>query len=149
MVRWLVERGVRRFDAIYTEPIRHAKGEETTFSDESVTTVKQIAGFEGNHIPDTSNDCLIIGSGYDDKLIAQVAESKALSRKVQIFGLPSLRANMYQENVLRAHRAVESVGAKLDTSADSYFAPANDPFVTAAKLREVVDRLDESKPIPR
>lgn len=110
LVRWLAEQGVRRFDALYSEPVIYSKREQTRFSDETVVEVRQIAGFEGTHNPDTSNDYLIIRAGYDHPLIAAVAENKELSRKIQIFGLPSLRADIYQENVLRAYRAEEAVG---------------------------------------
>jgi hypothetical protein len=147
LMRWLVESGVQRFDALYSEPMIYGKREKTSFSDEIVEEVRQIAGFEGKHSPDTSNDYLIIGSGYDHKLIAQVAENKEFSRKIQIFGLPSLRADMYQENVLNAYRAEEAVGRNTDDESSSYFAPANDPFVTATLLREIVTRINKAKAI--
>ncbi|MGO8731951.1 MAG: hypothetical protein ACLQVM_04050 [Terriglobia bacterium] len=147
LLRWLAERGVRRFDALYTEPVIYTKREQTHFSDEVVVEVRQIAGFEGTHNPDTSNDYLIIGAGYDHQLIAQVAESKEFSKKIQIFGLPSLRADMYQENVLNAYRAEEAVGRSTADEASSYFAPANDPFATASTLREIVSRASARKPI--
>lgn len=147
LVRWLAERGVRRFDALYTEPVIYSKREQTRFSDEAVVEVRQIAGFEGTHDPDTSNDYLIIGAGYDHQLIAQVAENKEFSKKIQIFGLPSLRADMFQENVLRASRAREAIGGNTVDESNSYFAPANDPFVTASILREIVVRIGARKPI--
>lgn len=147
LLRWLAEQGVRRFDALYTEPVIYSKREQTRFSDEAVVEVRQIAGFEGVHNPDTSNDYLIIGAGYDHQLIAQVAENKEFSKKIQIFGLPSLRADMYQENVLRAYRAEEAVGRHTADESSSYFAPANDPFETANTLREIVKRIDSRKAI--
>lgn len=147
LLRWLAERKVERFDALYSEPDTYIKREQTRFSDELVVEVRQVAGFEGTHSTDTSNDYLIIGAGYDHQLIAQVAENKEFSRKIQIFGLPSLRADMYQENVLRAYRAEEAVGRHTTDESSSFFAPANDPFVTASILREVVSRINARKPI--
>ena len=147
LLRWLAEQGVTRFDALYTEPVIYAKREQTRFSDEVVIEVRQVAGFEGIHSSDTSNDYLIIGAGYDHQLIAQVAESKEFSKKAQIFGLPSLRADMYQENVLRAYRAEEAVGRHTEDQSSSYFAPANDPFITACVLREVVATIGARRPI--
>jgi hypothetical protein len=141
-LRWLAEMGVKRFEAIYSEPVIYSKREKTRFSGEAVQEVRQVAGYEGSHNPDTSNDYLIIGAGYEHPLIAQVAENKQLSKKIQLFGLPSLRADMYQENVLNAHRAEEAVGRHSGDEATSFFAPANDPFVTASVLREVVSRID-------
>jgi hypothetical protein len=147
LLRWFADNGVKRFDALYSEPVVYSNREQTRFSDEVVVAVRQISGFEGTHNPDTSNDYLIIGAGYDHQLIAQVAENKEASMKIQIFGLPSLRADMYQENVLRAHRAEEAVGRHTVDESSSYFAPANDPFVTAATLREIVGRISVRKPI--
>jgi hypothetical protein len=147
LLRWLAERGVQRFDALYTEPVIYSKREQTRFSDEAVVEVRQIAGFEGTHSPDTSNDYLIIGAGYDHQLVAQVAENKEFSKKIQLFGLPSLLPDMYQENVLRAYRAEEAVGRHTTDESTSYFAPANDPFVTASTLREIVSRINIRKPI--
>jgi hypothetical protein len=144
LVKWLIEQGVCRFDALYTEPVIYSKREKTKFSNEAVAEVRQIAGFEGVHNPDTSNDFLVIGAGYDHQLIAQVAESKEASKKIQIFGLPSLRADMYQENVLRARIAEEAVGRQ---TSDEFFAPANDPFVTASMLQEIVARIEARRSI--
>ncbi len=83
LLRWFVERGVRCFDALYTEPIRYSAGAKTAFSDEAVTEVRQVVGYEGQHVTDTARDVLIIGAGYDDKLIAEVAEHKDQARKIQ------------------------------------------------------------------
>lgn len=44
---------------------------------------------------------------------------------------------MYQENELRALKAEEDLGESVN-----YFAPANDPFVTASVLSEIAERFD-------
>lgn len=147
MLKYLSLKGVRRFDALYSEPLRYAKKEKTRFSDEVVVEVRQVAGFEGNHRPETSNDLLIIGAGYDHALIAHAAEYKESARKIQLLGLPSLRADMYQENVLRAYRAAEQLGSMSADSADTYFAPANDPFETANALEEIVQSVGRNEEV--
>ena len=48
---------------------------------------------------------------------------------------------MYQENVLRVHRAKESLG-----DSERFFAPANDPFVTASVLSQIVTSMKERSP---
>jgi hypothetical protein len=106
----------------------------------------QVGGFEGTHLPDTSNDVLVIGAGYDHVLISHVAEYKENARKVQLLGLPSLRADMYQENVLRAQRAGEQIGSS-DIGVNTFFAPANDPFVTAEVLQQVYSYAGRIKPV--
>ena len=138
ILKYLMLKGVRRFDALYSEPLQYAKKEKTRFSDGVVVEVRQVAGFEGNHRPETTNDLLIIGAGYDHPLIAHAAEYKESARKVQLLGLPSLRADMYQENVLQAHRAAEQIGTTAADSDDRHFAPANDPFETANALNDIV-----------
>lgn len=140
MICWLHGSGVKTFDAIYSEPSQYLKKEDTTFSDGKVTTIRQVKGFEGQHSPDLSNDILIIGSGYDDILISQVAENKNNAKKIQIFGLPSLRPEFYQQNILRAELASESVGRDTGEHHNSYFAPAYDPFVTANVIAEIINK---------
>jgi hypothetical protein len=142
LIKYLWMNNVCKFDVLYTDPERYTKKDETKFTDEVITEVRQIAGYEGNHISDTSRDVLIIGAGYDHQLIAHVAENKDKSRKIQLFGLPSLKANMYQENVLRASRAADAVGFNAGDESSNYFAPANDPFVTASVLQEIVLTLN-------
>ena len=136
LVRWLVSCGVRRFDAIYSEPSHYIRREETTFSDGPLIEVCQIRGFEGIHEPESmeseSKDALIINVGYDDRLITQVAEAKEAARKIQVFGFPSSRRYVPGERMC-TRRATEAVGI-----AENYFAPANDPFVTAHVLSEIV-----------
>jgi hypothetical protein len=139
LVRMMFAAGVERFHVLYTDPIRYSKEEQTEFSKGPVVAVRQVAGFEGQHVPHRgSEDLLLIGTGYDDELIRRVAESKANAHKVQMFGLPSLQPDMYQENVLRASRAAEAVGQSGER--EPCFAPANDPFVTASVLQERVER---------
>lgn len=147
LMKYLLMNNVRKFDVLYTDPTSYAKKDETKFTDEVISEVRQIAGYEGNHIPDTSRDILIIGAGYDHQLIAHVAENKDKSRKIQLFGLPSLQADMYQENVLRASRAAESVGFNAGDESGNFFAPANDPFVTASVLQEIVSNLNNREPL--
>jgi hypothetical protein len=138
LVRLLFQNGVQRFSALYTDPERYGEQENTQFTKGPVLAVRQVAGFEGVHAPDTSKDLLVIGPGYDNELIRRVADEKANARKLEIFGLPSLQAEMYQENVLNAALAAESVGST--TRTDVYFAPANDPFETAHVLQQIVAR---------
>jgi len=144
LIRFLKELKVKKFDVIYTDPDTYADKEKTTFTKDNVYHVRQIAGCEGAHSTDTSNDVLIVGSGYDDKLIASVAESKAKAKKIQLFGFPSLQPDMYQENLLRAYKAEESLGGKVFLDQSScYHAPANDPFVTASVIHDLVNRENE------
>lgn len=146
LLKCLKTQGAKSVDVLYAEPTKYLKREKTQFSDGEVQEVRQVAGFEGSHDPDTSNDLLIIGAGYDDPLIAHAAESKSNARKIQMLGLPSLKADMYQENVLRAYKAAEQIGPGFDEE-QTVFMPANDPFITAETIREVVHRADQQRKI--
>ncbi len=148
MLLYIKHLGAKKVDIIYAEPSRYIEKEKTVFSIESSKEVKQVAGFEGQHNIDNNNDILIIGTGYDHQLIAQVAESKENARKIQIYGFPSLSADMYQENILRVHKASESLDCGPGGNhPDNYFAPANDPFVTANILHEIVENVNNEKKI--
>ncbi|MCG8418974.1 MAG: hypothetical protein MJE77_13640 [Proteobacteria bacterium] len=138
LVRWLQYLGVRHFDALYAEPTRYRDRENTRFSDEAVIDVRQILGFEGSHRTDTSHDLLVIGSGYDHRLISEVANSKDYAQKVQLFGLPSLHPDMFQESILRVRKAGAALGPADDPTTYRY-APANDPFATAQVVKDIVD----------
>jgi hypothetical protein len=147
LIKWLQRYGARAVDVLYSEPMSYSKREATQFSKGSIDAVRQVAGFEGVASRDTSNDLLIIGSGYDDRLIAEVAEHKDKADKIQIFGLPSLRADMYQQNLLRAHRAADAIGESHQAGQRRHYAPANDPFATATVLSEIVERRDKRRKI--
>jgi hypothetical protein len=142
----LFHKGVRKFDVLYSEPQRYSKKENTTFS-EGTIHVRQVDGYMGLNSTAPHGDFLIIGSGYDDRLIKAVANEKDKADKVQIFGLPSLRADMYQENVLKAAFAAEAIGYNKIFPEESFFAPANDPFVTATTVSEIVSIRKERGPI--
>lgn len=139
LVKLLVAEGVKTLDVIYSEPKQYSKRERTEFSDKAVTSVRQVTGFEGYIDNNTMNDVLVIGAGYESHLIAEVAEDKEKADRVVIFGLPSLRADMYQQNRLRVNEASDSIG---DTATAKFFAPANDPLVAATVLSELVEKRD-------
>ena len=145
LVRWLQYKGVQKFDAIYAEPSQYSRREMTEFSNNVVREVRQVVGFEGAHSPDITHDVLIIGAGYEDNLISHVAENKAKASKIRLIGFPSLRADMYQENLLCVKRAEESLGGTVDDELHTYFAPANDPFVAATVLSQIVADLKAKK----
>lgn len=142
MLMYLSHLGVKQFDALYAEPVRYTDKEETTFSRGDVEEVRQVNGFEGTTTRARS-EVLIIGTGYDHTLISEVADDKDAAEKILLFGFPPLRADMYQENVLRAFRSVDSIRSA-DQSAfppiKRLYAPANDPFITASVLSGWVER---------
>lgn len=149
LIRYLITTPIKNVDFVYADPISYVKKENTKFSDDYVE-VRQIAGCEGKHNPETNNDFLIIGSGYDDRRITDVAKNKADTKKVQIFGFPSLQPDMFQENIMRAYRSEEasSDGRQKFIDPDyTVFAPANDPFVTACLLQEFLNKEDRRKRI--
>jgi hypothetical protein len=147
LVKYFMVKGVLKFEALYSEPLFYSEREQTKFSDEIIVLTRQIEGYAGNHQIDMSGDLLIINSGYDDQQITQASEHKEHAKKIQIFGFPSLRADMYQENILRASLSEEAVGSSLGDELDKLFAPANDPFVTAQVLSDFVKQYSRSKKI--
>lgn len=137
---YLKNKGIKQFDAIYTEPSHYVRHEETSFSDDNVIAVRPVRGCEGSHkIESDKKALLIIGTGYDNSLVAHVAENKEQSEKVGIFGFPSLMADMYQENIIRVQRAYDSLEPAIN-SINKFFAPANDPFVTANTLNDILEK---------
>lgn len=132
-----VERlGIRTLDVLYSEPVTYSSREETQFS-RGPLFVRQVFGMEGLANVNTVNDLMVIGAGYDDRQIAEVAQHIDPARKVVIFGFPPLRPDMYQQNLLRASRAWGALGEL--PKRWQYFAPANDPFVTASVIKSIVE----------
>jgi hypothetical protein len=136
LLKLLVSRGCRLVTAIYAEPRQYKRLDATSFGTSQVHTVRQVRGYEGVSAKASKKDLLIIGSGFEDKLVAEVAEDKELARKVVLLGLPSLKADMYQQSLLRTRRARDALGE----GAREIFAPASDPFATATLLSELVER---------
>jgi hypothetical protein len=150
LVVYLKFLGIKKVDFLYTDPIKYTKKEETSFSNNCVSK-RQINGCEGSHNPNTSNDFLIIGAGYDYQRISDIAKEKNNTTKIHLFGFPSLQADMYQENILKASNAMENSASKGDSSflQEDYviLAPANDPFITAQQIKEFVEKQHKKKEI--
>ena len=135
--------GVVTFDFLYSEPARYDSKESTQFSSADLIEVRQVLGFEGGHTTDSSSDVLIIGAGYEHRLIAAVSDYKNRAEKKVIFAFPSMRADMYQESVLSTYTSRESLGEEAVES--PRFAPAYDPFVTASTLQSIVSEMEENE----
>jgi hypothetical protein len=136
LIRLLAFKKFLKINIIYTEPKQYAKGENTAFSG-FIDDIRIIPGCgPADNNPITDNDVLIIGSGYDDKLMAKIAQFKRNCKiKFEVFGFPSLQADMYQESRLKSADIKESIGENVT----SCFAPAYDPFITAELLKTIVD----------
>ena len=135
LTNYLKRAGVKSFDVLYSEPRMYRSKERTQFFSGDIVEVRQVAGFEGEHLPSIANDLLVIGAGYDHELVAQVATYKESARVLLLYCLPSLSADMYQESVLRMAGASGALEGRAFESGIA-FTSANDPFVTAAILKE-------------
>ncbi len=147
LLKLLQRSKVSRFNILYAEPANYKNNENTAFSAGSIYEVRPIQGYEGAPATDSSADFLIIGMGYDDRMIAEVAEDRAKADKHQLFGLPSLRADMYQQSVLRSRLASEELSDPNFAENNRSFAPASDPFGTAAVLSEIVRKRRKKRGI--
>lgn len=123
---------------IYSEPERYSRGADTSFSLADIQDVRQVSGFEGVHVPDTSRDVLLLGVGYDHDLMGQAIRYKEGARLLQLLSLPSLTADMYQESLVR----VDKVDTEhLDPPGSTeQFSSANDPFLIAASASRLYHR---------
>jgi hypothetical protein len=130
--------GFKKVDFLYSEPNHYIEKEKTKFSQGSVYDTRQILGFSGSNNLKGNRDLLIIAAGYDTSLIAKTAQFKENAEIVQVLGFPSLRADMYQENVLKTVAAADSFTS--NTLADPIFAPASDPFETANVIEQYIEQ---------
>lgn len=130
-------------DILYSEADRYSDAESTVFS-QAFTSVCQIRGYEGQHVSKMESDIMIIASGYDYSRIRDVASYKKRASKVQMIGFPSMKADMFQENILAASEADLFSVCPL---ANNIFTPAYDPFVAAQTIKEYIEEREQKKHI--
>lgn len=148
LVSWLAYKKIKQVDFIFSEPARYQEKGKTKFAN-SFFEIRPIGGYHGVQLSTgTEKEMLVIGAGYDNNLIAGVAEYKASAiKKIQILGFPSLKADMYQENILRIDRASNSIGHSYsEDNTDFFLTPANDPFATASTLHSLLTKYSEQFP---
>lgn len=141
LMKLLSHLDVHQVELLYTEPIHYKEADETKFSG-YIDGIQNVEGCSSiNNNPDTDNDLLIICAGYDDDLIAKIAQNKGhCQKKYYILGFPSLQPDMYQESILKMENAKQSTGEFKKIK----FAPAFDPFVTAQIINEIIEENPNS-----
>ena len=135
--------GVVAIEALYSEPVSYMKDENTEFSTRSSGVVRPVRGMGGS-IDSRARDALVLGVGYDHKLISEVAASKDNATIYPLFAFPSLSPEMYQQSAIRSQHCGE-VALEGSWVTNRRFAPANDPFATAGVLHEIVRSIDSRK----
>lgn len=131
---------VLEFTVLYSEPQAYKRQENTAFSTRTSGMVRPVRGTGGSPEPG-AHDVLIIGVGYDSKLISEVAAHKDGAEVFPLFAFPSLSPDMYQQSAIRAAASGE-VAVPEQWITKRKFAPANDPFSTAAALGAIVQEID-------
>ena len=139
LIRLLHSKQFPKVDFIYSEPYEYLKKEETEFSLDYFK-IREIKGCLGSHNPETNNDILFLGSGYDYQRMIVVAKEKKEAKKIQLLGFPSLQADMFQQNILKAYKAEEDAfSGEFDLDSNNIIlSPASDPFVTAQYLSDYI-----------
>lgn len=131
--------GVKAVTAVYSEPTRYLKQEDTVFSTKTTGRVSPVAGMAGSTSVNGS-DFLILGVGYDQRLMSEVVNCKDSSTVFPLFSFPSLSPDMYQQSAIRASDCGD-VALEENWTTNRKFAPANDPFSIAEVLTEIVDGI--------
>jgi len=141
LVAKLAASGVDEFTAIYSEPMFYKKQENTTFTNTTSGVVRPIRGMAG--INDSQGkDFLVLGVGYDSRLINEVVNHKDNSIVYPLFAFPSLSPDMYQQSAICSEKSGD-VALSSDWIVNRRFAPANDPFSTAKAVRSAVEEIDK------
>ena len=139
LLKLLRVRGVRRFDVLYAEPQTYAGRENTRFNAGDILDTREVAGFSGINVPSGVEEMLIVAPGFDEASFDAVIGEKESASRIEIYGLPSLQADMYQLNVLKAYRPDAPV---MDAhSPKRRFASASDPFAVASELSRTLAYL--------
>lgn len=140
LIAKLAHMGVSEFTALYSEPMFYAKQEKTIFSTTTSGVPRPVMGMGGSN-SSQGTDYLVIGVGYDHKLISEVTNQKDNLTVYPLFAFPSLSPDFYQQSAIRAS---ESGAVALEPAwiVNRRFAPANDPFSTASILHDIVYEID-------
>ncbi|MGK2697564.1 hypothetical protein [Serratia surfactantfaciens] len=139
LVASLFYKKVKKFTALYSEPLFYQKQGDTLFSTASSGIPRTLQGMYGSN--GNGDDHLIINVGYDHKLIGEVVDNKEGSSIFPIFSFPSLSADMYQQSALRSSKA-GGVALSSGWTNNRHFSPANDPFANAAVISQIVHKID-------
>ncbi|HCL0977727.1 TPA: hypothetical protein N1273_005253 [Salmonella enterica] len=141
LVASLKFRGVNKFIAIYTEPTFYSKAGDTDFG----STTEIVRAVNGISCASNSEykDHLIINIGYDHKMVSQVAAYKDGATFHPLFSFPSLSADMYQQSAIRASKSGD-ITQNRDWKIKRKFSPANNPFITAQVLSDLIYEIDKS-----
>ncbi len=143
LIGYLSRMGIKKFDVIYSEPNIYLDAENTEFS-KNIQNPEPICGFSASPSVIGGDEILIVSSGYNDELINIVARDKDKSKsKIFITGFPSLQADMYQQNLIQLNKCKETIGSK---GVEYIKAPAYDPFSTAQKIQDSIDKIYEGNP---
>lgn len=132
--------GIKNITFLYSEPVTYTQLEDTPFSTTTSGLVRPIRGM-ANASTSNDKDHLIIGVGYDHKLISEVVNNKDDAEVYPVFGFPSLSADMYQQSAVRASESGD-VALSGKWVSNRKFSPANDPFSTASAIRSIVSIID-------
>lgn len=138
LLAYLKRNSFDKVDVLYSEPNHYSKKENTKFSEGSLYETRQVIGYQGSSLQQQKKDLLIISCGYDSQLISKVCQQYENSVIVPLLGLPSLRADMYQESILRTIAIEEPFGTS--DLREPIFAPASDPFETAKAISDYVEK---------
>lgn len=140
-LRLFQNKGITKIHFIYSEPYEYKKKEETEFSLDYFK-IREIKGCLGSHNPETNQDILFLGSGYDFNRMIAIAKEKKEAKKIQVLGFPSLQADMFQQNILKSCKAEEDAfSGEFDMDSENVIlSPANDPFVTAKLLSDYLEK---------
>ncbi|MDN8542675.1 hypothetical protein QZH36_14720 [Erwinia sp. BC051422] len=132
----LQKKSFKHVDIIYSEPDRYINKENTTFSNGAIYETRTIIGFDGTKKIDNDRALLIIAAGYDTKLISKIAQYNENTDIIHLIGFPSLRADMFQENIIKAISSADS--STENVLAKPIFSPAADPFETARDIENYI-----------
>lgn len=145
LVQYLKRNGITVLDILYSEPQQYEKGEATQFT-KRVGHTRPVMGYSTVAKDVEGEDTLIIFVGFNDEMVSNVAREKSKSKHKYLFtGFPSLQADMYQQNLIQLNKSLETIG---EMHVHYCKTPAYDPFVTAKKLQDIIDkRLKKSEPV--
>jgi hypothetical protein len=140
LVAKLASLGIKEFTAVYSEPVAYKKQENTDFSTTTTGEVRAVRGMGGSN-NSLADDLLVLAVGFDHRLINEVTDRRDDVEVFPLFGFPSLSADMYQQSAVKASES-GAIAFTDSWTTNRRFAPANDPFATAAAVGQIVESAE-------
>lgn len=127
---------------LYSEPSSYKEQKDTVFTSSINESPRSVSGIKYRSKSGARNYA-VVSVGFDDRIISQVFNNRESYNFYPVYAFPSLGADMYQQSVIRVSKC--GVANNDSWLNNKKFAPANDPFLMAQKVSDIVREIEKKE----